>query len=84
MSGEKSAEGGVGGGNEPGVGDNPFKRRDRRPHVHRRPEPKMRKEPYIVRTDQTAEAYAAKRVARAEGVGQCPTEYARVRRAGHG
>ena len=44
----------------------------------------MRKEPYIVRTDQTAEAYAAKRVARAEGVGQDPTEYAGVRRAGHG
>ena len=50
----------------------------------RRPEPKMRKEPYIVRTDQTAEAYAAKRVARAEGVGQGSTEYAGARRAGHG
>jgi len=84
MSGEKSAEGIVSGWNEPGVGDNPSKRRDRRPHVHPRPEPKMRKEPYIVRTDRTAETYAEKRMARTEGVGQNPTEYVLERRAVHG
>ena len=50
----------------------------------RRPEPKMRKEPYIVRTDQTAEGCAEKHIARAEGVGQNPTEYARERRPVHG
>jgi len=56
----------------------------REPDFHRRPEPKLRKETAIVRADQTAEACAEMRMARAEGVGRIPTEYAGVRRTDHG